>query len=132
MVNVIQETLTRDGFETALVTLIPVSKYFLITRSWLREKLSRFLDSDDVFCIEFLQGIIFYGASKEDAIIESSAVEFLEDLGNQWMEWDDAKHLPSIVPGPCISFQGTLLKALKLYDDTSKTFVATLRPQAHE
>ena len=110
-----------------LATVIATRRGLRITKKWLQDILESYATSDDVFRWEFVSGLIFIGASQSEVEITDEARDFLATLGNEWIELLDSSS-QEISIGPCAFVDGRFASILRLFDDTSKAFVVSLKP----
>lgn len=122
--------LTRSDRRTSLVTVIHTLEHTNITKDWLQALIFNELRKDDVFRLEFLEEVIFIGTSGVDVILDTGAKDFLQDIGTRSFELYDATKTSSMMPtsGPYAFIKGRLSKVWRLYDDTSRCFMITLKP----
>jgi hypothetical protein len=91
--------------------------------------LETYAKHDDVFRWEFLSGIILVGASKSDVEMTDGARNFLESLGNEWIEWvENGSQQVQIPLGPVAFVNGKFTSILRLFDDSRKAFVVAVKP----
>ena len=110
-----------------LATVIATSKGLRITRKWLQDVLESDATSDDFFRWEFVGGLIFIGASQSEVEITDEARDLLPTLGNEWIELLDSSSQEVLI-GPCSFVDDRFARILRLFDDTSKAFVVSLKP----
>lgn len=99
-----------------------------VTKDWLCGELERYRSTDDVFCDDFLSGVIFAGAvinSKPD--ISPDAYQLLKSLGTKWMEVPSFLDVGNnLLPGPYLACNQVLLEVFRLYDDTQGAFMNSI------
>lgn len=103
-----------------------------ITEEWFRCEIARFLENDDVFRTEFLQGVILIGENLHEIAVSNEASQFLKSLGTQWVRsfssTDSNGNLARV--GPHALFNGFVREVWRLYSDTNGTLLTALRPNA--
>lgn len=99
-----------------------------VTADWLRQELGRFRSTDDVFCDDFLKGIIFVGAEDDAEIqIAPDARQMLEDMGTSWIETLNGMYeSEEFKPGPYVVLQHELLEIFRLHDDVQSAFMSSV------
>jgi hypothetical protein len=98
-----------------------------VTKDWLQQELANFRLTDDVFCIEFLSGVMFTRvAPGADLDITPDASKLFRSLGTNWIEVSNAK--VTLPPGPYLTSGRQLLEVFKLYDDVQGAFITNLIP----
>ncbi|KAL8963647.1 MAG: hypothetical protein Q9193_000116 [Seirophora villosa] len=104
-------------------TVINIESKTYVTEEWLRKKLTSYRSDDDVFCDEFLTGVLFTGTPAEESriIISPEARHYMKSIGTIY-KIDPAA--PS--PGPYLVSAGQLLEIYRLYDDTQGAFVTSI------
>ena len=124
-----QEAMQIRRSGSFLVTVVAVKKGLQINKPWLQLILETYIRNDDVFRWEFLSGIIFTGASESEVELTNGAHEFLKSMGNEWIEWAEkgAQQL-QISLGPCAFLDGEFSSIFRLFDDSTKAFLVTLKP----
>ena len=97
-----------------------------VTVDWVRRKLEAYRSMDDVFCDDFLTGVIFTGTiTGVDYDISPEANEYLRSLGTTWIEVSDDDTGAMIPPpGSYLAMEGRLLEILLLYDDVQGAFMS--------
>ncbi|KAL8713801.1 MAG: hypothetical protein Q9225_006711 [Loekoesia sp. 1 TL-2023] len=112
----------------SLATVIDVGNENWITEDWIRQKLENYRSADDVFCDEFLDGVILIGGTTL-LTISRDASHYLKSLGTTWVEISDLHAAaPTPGPGPYLASGGQLLEVHRLYDDTQGAFIAGIVP----
>ncbi|KAI9712295.1 MAG: hypothetical protein M1820_001508 [Bogoriella megaspora] len=108
-----------------LVALIHIPQSASAPVDYLKQYVSLGLAEDDVFCLQFLAGIIVFCDRKCGSIDR-------EDLPDSWKtSWvkmipkDELAHPPP--PGPYVMSEGKLRYALRLYDDDANAFSIACR-----
>ena len=90
-----------------------------------------YVSKDDVFRREFLTGIIFVGAAKEEVRITEDNHEFLRHFGTQFNVYLETTS-KQLVPGPYMILNHKILNVSMLYPDENGAFLATLKPGIHK
>ncbi|EED16514.1 conserved hypothetical protein [Talaromyces stipitatus ATCC 10500] len=111
------------------VTVFPVDDgRDSIETDWLRESIAKFSQDDDVFCTDFLSGVIF--TSSTAFSLSTAAGEVLQsEYGTRMIEMIvSPKSSEKPEPGPYYVCQGQLFHIWKLYDDTQGAFLTGLVP----
>lgn len=87
------------------------------------------MQADDVFCLAFLSGVIFYGYGVSDGeCLDTGIREVLSSHGNLWTRFIDAASIDDpLLPGPYVLEKGLLWKVSRLYEDTANAFTLGLR-----
>lgn len=100
-----------------------------VEEEWLREKIAKFKQDDDVFCTEFLSGVVFTAStafSLSTAVEEVLRSEFGTTLIQKVVSSEsDAR--PE--PGPYYFHSGQVFSIWKLCDDTQGAFLTGLVPE---
>ena len=92
--------------------------------------LEAYRSADDVFCDDFLNGVIFTGVT--NGHISQAARKLLESLGNSWIETIDTGGADDIPPpGPYVTAEQHLLEVFRLYNDGQGAFMHGLIPASH-
>ncbi len=104
-----------------------------VTEIWLREALETYRLIDDVFCDDFLSGVIFTRvAGSTSPEISPAANKLLESLGMSWsdiLHSNDEDDVPP--PGPYVVVGQQLLEIFRLYDDFQGAFMNSLESEPH-
>ncbi|KAL8713070.1 MAG: hypothetical protein Q9220_002930 [cf. Caloplaca sp. 1 TL-2023] len=109
-----------DAFD-GLFTIIDVEESKCITEKWLRQTVELYRSADDVFCDDFLHGVIFAHDTWE-ARVSPDGIEYLKSLGTSWVRFMKA----SAALGPYYKSRGRTCDVYRLYDDTQGAFFAGL------
>ncbi|KAI4206151.1 MAG: hypothetical protein LQ348_001065 [Seirophora lacunosa] len=80
------------------VTVINVAPETRVTEEWLRKKLASYRSTDDVFCDEFLTGVLVTGIPAEESRISPGARHYMESIGITYEIIPDA-----LSPGPYLA-----------------------------
>jgi hypothetical protein len=87
------------------------------------------LARDDVFCLEFLNGIVFYGAFVNDTVVEELAPSNLPESWNtSWTHFTTIDNCYRLSPGPYLLHGGRLWDVFRLYSDSINAFTVTFKP----
>ena len=100
-----------------------------VEEDWLREKIAKFKQDDDVFCTEFLSGVIFT-ASTEFSLSTAVGEVLQSEFGTTLIEKvvsseSDAR----LKPGPYYFYNGQVFSIWKLCNDTQGAFLIGLVPE---
>ena len=113
--------------------MLPLDCNGHVTEIWLRKALETYRRTDDVFCDDFLSGVIFTGvAGGTSPEISPAANELLESLGMSWSDIlhpDDEDETPP--PGPYVAVGQQLLEIFRLYEDVQGAFMNGLISTSH-
>jgi hypothetical protein len=124
------DTPSSSSFTPTTVFLVSKESPTNISDVWLQSLVTNYIEKDDVFQREFLEGVVF--ASKDNHLFDvaPSAKAYLEGLGTKWIHY-----LPlelqircNIKPGPYAVVDGHLREIWKLYSDTNSTLLTALKP----
>lgn len=86
-------------------------------------------EKDDVFCAQFLQGIILLAHGECKKELAKNARRLLSNRGNVWVDIRPQPE-PTLLPGTYM-IENTLLRRVhRLYDDEQKVFMTTLKPKS--
>ena len=101
-----------------------------ISDGWLRSLVSKYRENDDVFQLEFLEGVIFVSEDSHGIEISPAAKSYLEIMGTKWIHCLSWKSYPgyNLKPGPYAFIDGHLREVWKLYSDTNGTLLSALKP----
>ena len=102
-----------------------------ITKEWLQNSVEDYISKDDVFRREFLTGIIFVGAAKEEVQITEDSQEFLRHVGTQFNVYLETAS-KQLAPGPYVVLNHKISDVSTLYPDENGAFLATLKPGIHK
>jgi Asp-tRNA(Asn)/Glu-tRNA(Gln) amidotransferase A subunit family amidase len=116
-----------------LATFIQIRDDEKVDAKFLKEKIHGFRSADDVFRMDFLQGIVFAVESedKRKDLVPTEAIALLEAWGNEWLEVQvigDGASVPALGAGVYLAFQRRLFEADRLYDDYQGAFLTPLLP----
>ena len=100
----------------------------VVGANFLRKTIQTYLETDDVFAQEFLQGIILLGASHSDIVLDDPLVELLREWGNKWIEVIPPSKASAFAPGPYIVDNQALFQIWKIYDDYNFAFLKATWP----
>jgi hypothetical protein len=111
-----------------LATAFCLARGQLVTAELLQSIIEEYVSTDDVFRHEFLQGVVFEGASGKgvDDLVTPDAVNFLQSFGTQWIEI--ANNSNPARPGPYLAFHQKLMEVYRLYDDIQRAFLTSFIP----
>lgn len=112
---------------TTLATVIDVDDCGSeITSEWIRRCIDDYKETDDVFQLHFLHGIVFSGV-RDGCSLSPDAHTFLAGLGMEWHCFlnNDQGNRP--LPGPYVILNGTFYEPLRLYADTHAAFFTATR-----
>jgi hypothetical protein len=89
------------------------------------------LKTDDVFCLEFLNGIIFYGYSERQEFRPQLSPQHLPGSWNaSWTHFiaTTSDGFENLLPGPYLLKCGRLWNVYRLYDDSINAFYVPFKP----
>lgn len=119
-----------DACEPSLVTLIKVRPGQTLEKSSFEVYITTSLQNDDVFRVQFLTNIAFYGANKEDVHF-GAGVDHLFDLWRtkrvDFIHTFDSS-IESFPPGPYVGLGHHLWQAWRCYGDTNNAFMVSFEP----
>lgn len=115
--------------QRSLITVFPILPETTLNADWLESLLDDVLQADDVFCLEFLSGVVFLGNGiLEGNSLDARTRELLSSRGTLWTQYIDAASIDgSLLPGPYVLEKGLLWKVSRLYEDTANAFTVGLR-----
>lgn len=89
----------------------------------------RAAENDDVFCDQFLQGVILLVPWENNEELGKSVHRLLLNRGNIWV---DIQSHPgtNLIPGTYVTDRSLLRRVFRLYDDQQKVFLTTLKPRS--
>ncbi|KAF2676242.1 amidase signature enzyme [Lentithecium fluviatile CBS 122367] len=103
-----------------------------VSKTWLRESIANFTNSDDVFHPHFLEGIILQGAEQSQVKIDIVASEILQEWGIKWTHFRSASSAASssspLPLGPYFVQNGELFRVWRLYSDEKLAFLQSVWP----
>lgn len=110
------------------MTVISLSEECLsVTDDYLRDVITNYKATDDVFCDAFLTGVIFTGPANVD--ITPGANDFLHSMSTTWIEVMDLRNVTSPpAPGPYFAHGKHIYEIWRLYDDSQGAFMTSLIP----
>ena len=115
-----------NSLDAALVTVIHVGECLsTLTHDWVQRRVRFYMESDDVFQAQFMQGIIF-SDSRSDCSLSPEAKALLEDFGMRWQYFLNESD-SQIFPGPYVLLEGSLHEPFRLYDDTHAAFFSAMK-----
>ncbi len=107
-----------------LVTVTPVVPANTSLAPFLEAFVAQALATDDVFSVEFLDGILIC-AEDPGIQVDAATTETLKTWNNSWVRCVGITDAP--IPGPFILNNGRLSPAYRVYDDTADAFSLPLR-----
>lgn len=107
--------------------MIALDDRTIITGDWLCQEL-RSIRSTDVFCDEFLHGVIFVGGEDNAEIqIAPDAHQLLDGMGTSWIETlTGVNEGGQLKQGSYLALQQELLEIFRLYDDVQNAFMSSV------
>lgn len=106
---------------------LPHDKYLRVSGEWIRSSVENYVNIDDVFNVSFLRTIVFHGAAEDQVDVTADARKYLAQQGNERIVFLTE---PNLRPGPYYCYGEELRDIWKLVDDTSGTYMVTLKPQS--
>jgi hypothetical protein len=89
----------------------------------------RYAENDDVFCDDFLRGVIIHVPSNHDEQgLARDARGLLNDRGNVWVDIRPRSE-SSLIQGTYVVQDSLLRRVYRLYDDQQTAFLTTLKPK---
>ena len=103
---------------TFLATVIHLEGRSNVYRDWIQQEIIKYESNDDVFCEEFLRGVIFIGGTKKQNLeILPDALDFLHSRGMMWTEVLDVDGMEDCpLPGPFLVSGRQILEIFGLYE----------------
>lgn len=83
---------------------------------------------DDVFCEDFLQGVILIVQEGYDGDFAKDARRLLSNRGNIWVDVRSQSE-PNLIPGTYVIEESLIRRVFRLYDDQQEAFLTTLKPR---
>lgn len=130
LVSSAPESIILNHRGPALATVFRIAPSLHITKEWLQNSVEDYISKDDVFRREFLTGVIFVGAAKEEVRITEDGQEFLRHFDTQFNVYLE-KASKQLVPGPYVILNHKILDVSALYPDENGAFLTTLKPGIH-
>jgi hypothetical protein len=116
-----------------------------VDSSFFKRKVQTFLDEDDVFCVDFLHGVVFLRVRKvdtdekneetpkEDIILGSLSEKWRASIKDWNIKWMTSISLPDEIPeGPYLSDKTGNHEVWRVYDDINNAFVLSVWPSRHQ
>ena len=119
--------LTGSDNPPEFVTVLCLGQEQVITKESLKKTIEYYDAIDDVFCREFLRGVILVSEADGGAKLGHDASELLKSLGTIWIEHlqaGGAEMMPA--SGPYLVHDRKLYEIWRLYDDSHDAFVTSL------
>ncbi|KAE9372705.1 hypothetical protein N431DRAFT_483442 [Stipitochalara longipes BDJ] len=118
-------------FTPTTVFLVSEESPTSISDIWLRSLVTNYIEEDDVFQLEFLEGVVFVSKGNYAIEVAPSAKVYLEGLGTKWIHSFSLEVQVgyNIKPGPYAVVDGHLREIWKLYSDTNGTLLTALKPE---
>jgi hypothetical protein len=85
-------------------------------------------EKDDVFCGDFLQGVILLAPWNHNEELARDAHRLLNNRGNIWVDVRSQPE-PTLIPGTYVVEKSLLRRVCRLYDDQQTAFLTTLKPK---
>lgn len=90
------------------------------------------LKTDDVFRLQFLDGVIFITAEGQNVDLSQMVVAMLQTWGTSWsLAYPQSSLRSEECSGPHLLDHGKLYKAYRLYDDVNGAFMMATKPKLH-
>ena len=104
---------------------------------FLERKIQNFIKADDVFRLEFLQGVVFCvtSAEKMQGLVTAEASALLQSLGNEWLETQvvcGIMERPVAQAGVYLTLQTQSFEVYRIFDDHQGAFLTPLIPGQNE
>ena len=105
-----------------------------ISDIWLQSRIANYRENDDVFQLEFLEGVIFMSKGNHELEISPAAKGYLETLGTKWIHFLSVESYPNsnLKPGPYAVVDDRLREVWRLYSDTNGTLLTALKPDTEK
>lgn len=116
--------------ERSLVTVFDVEadQTSSVTKSWIQQRIEQYQNTDDVFQIAFIRGVIFYGGQRNALELTAGAKSLLHEMGMQCYDHIPVTAQVTLLPGPYVLLDGYLRDVWRLYSDTNGAFISTVKP----
>ena len=116
-----------------LVTVVTCDDFYAAdTKGWMKATIDHFEQHDDVFCREFLEGLIFLNGTKRYFPLAKGCRKYLRETGNKWYRTvPNQSPLNQLKPGPYYLSNGHLRPVYRVFDDTKHCFLTTFAPQTN-
>lgn len=112
---------------TTLATVIDASEcQSAIPADWIEQCIKYYNETDDVFQVQLLQGVLFSGGP-DNCCLSSEARALLEGLGMQWHRFSNSRSGNQPIPGPYVILDGALHEPFRLYADTQAAFFSATK-----
>ncbi len=119
------------GGRCSYTTVIPLDGLDRVTKTWLQQVIETYRSGDDVFCDDFLDGVIFIG-NESTIDFSHDASDLLKSPGTTWIEfWNANSAGDAPPPGPYLTFEQHLLEVFRLYDDIQGAFMSGIVLREH-
>lgn len=110
--------------------MIPVSPGETLNCVFLQSFVDRALEIDDVFHLEFLNGIVFCGAPEWEDSLRLALMDLLRSWNNSWVLFmKPGTDHNSLLPGPCLIERSRIWQVWRLYDDSTAAFMLAFEPR---
>lgn len=115
----------------SLVTVLRLVPGKRLDRSFLEQKVAEFSDLDDVFCIEFMQGLcVCHDPGNAQPIeFDDDTKAYMSSLGNEWIQHIDPDDKScDLGQGVYLASNNKLFEVYRLYADVQGAFTQTFIP----
>jgi Amidase len=114
--------------EKSLITVIPIPVGLASLREYVLGYVDIALRTDDVFCLDFLSGIVFSGDLERGGLPNLASLKLPDSWNTSWTHLIIASNGNSPLPGPYLLNGGRYWDVYRLYDDSINAFTTAFRP----
>ncbi|TAQ89905.1 hypothetical protein B7494_g1791 [Chlorociboria aeruginascens] len=107
-----------------LITVIPIPVELASFQEYVLSYVDIALRTDDVFCHEFLSGIVFSGGDLSDLVSFKPPASW----NTSWTRYIRVSNNDAPLPGPYLLNRGRYWDVYRLYDDSINAFTTAFRP----
>ena len=108
------------------MTVLPWTAHDKVNSAWVASLVDDWLRQDDVFRLEFLQGIVV--VADEDSMMNPA--DLPASFGTKWTTFLKAdSKLANVSPGPYVVWNNELCKLFRVCDDSQLAFITATNPQ---
>jgi hypothetical protein len=114
--------------EKSLITVIPIPVGLASLQEYVLSYVDIALRTDDVFCREFLSGIVFSGDFEREDLPDLFPLKLPDSWNTSWTHLIRASNGNAPLPGPYLLNCGRFWDVYRLYDDSINAFTTVFRP----
>jgi hypothetical protein len=114
--------------EKSLITVIPIPVGLASLQEYVLSYVDIALRTDDVFCLEFLSGIVFSRDLDGEDLSDLVSLKLPDSWNTSWIRSIIASNGNAPLPGPYLLNRGRYWDVYRLYDDSINAFTTAFRP----